>query len=277
MFCINPASGAGATNASGSNVKTQKAAVVVAIPFAAITANGPTQFCLGGKVTLSAIPGTGYHYQWKKGTTNLLGAINSTYLAKTTGSFSVVVTDAHTCSSQSPAIAVTGPPTSSIAVTGSLNVCNGDSVRLRATTGVGYTYQWQKSSANIQGATNMIFYGKTAGVYRVAITDSYSCTNYSGPRTITNNCTPIFEKIAEINSPFTVYPNPFTDSFNIEMNEITDAQFAVLDITGKEVIAPQQVLANETVSTGSQLKPGIYFLRFVTDEKSWVTRLIKTK
>ena len=264
-----------ATNAAGNTIKTRTAAVVVAIPVAAITANGSTQFCVGGKVTLSATTGTGYHYQWKKATTNIAGAINSTYLAKTSGSFSVVITDTHTCSNQSSAIAVNGPPVSGIAVTGSLNVCNADSVRLRATAG--YTYQWQRNSVNIPGATNMTFYGKTAGIYRVVVTDGFGCTSYSGNRTITNNCPALLARVTEATIPFTIYPNPFYDSFNIEMNETIEAQFVVLDITGKEVVAPQQVLVNETVSTGSQLKPGIYFIRFATKEKSWVTRVIKTK
>lgn len=265
-----------ATNSVGSNTKTKTSAVVVnALPTATITANGPTQFCVGGKVTLSSTAGAGYNYQWKKGTTNLANAITSTYVAKTTGSYTVVITDAHTCSKQSNAISVTGPPAPTITVIGSLNVCNGDSVRLRATTGAGYVYQWQKNSLNIPGAASQNYYAKTAGGYRVNVTDSYGCSKYSGVKTVTNNCPS--SRIAETNIPFTVYPNPFTESFIIEMEETVSATFSMLDITGKEVIAAQQLESNEMISIGSQLKGGIYFIRISTDEKFWVTRVIKTK
>ncbi len=265
-----------ATNSNGSNTQTKSSAVIVnALPIAVISANGPTQFCIGGKVTLSATTGTGYHYQWKKGTANIANAINATYIAKASGNFSVVITDAHTCSNQSNSITVTGPPTSSITVSGSLNICNGDSVKLKATTGTGYTYQWQKNNINIQGATNQIYYAKTAGMFRVAVTDSYGCSKFSGNRTVTNNCPSA--KIAEPTIPFIVCPNPFKDSFYIEMDDTDDAVFSMLDITGKEVISLQELEPNETITIGSQLKPGIYFIRISTENKSWVTRVIKTK
>ncbi len=267
-----------ATNASGNNSKTKTGAVVInALPIATVTPNGSTQFCVGGSVVLAASTGVGYHYQWKSGTANIKNASLPNYTAKATGSYSVLISDANQCSKQSAAVAVTGPPATGISILGSLNVCNNDSVRLRVTAGVGCSYQWQKNSVDISGATNQTYYGKSAGVYRVGVTDSYGCSKYSATKTITNNCLLPAERMADANVPFTVYPNPFTDSFNIEMNETSEAQFAVLDITGKEVITTQQILANETLSIGSQLKPGIYFLRFVTDEKSWVTRLIKTK
>jgi hypothetical protein len=264
------------SNAIGTNTKTKTSAVIVnTVPTAIITANGPTQFCVGGKVTLTASTGTGYLYQWKKGTTNLVNAINPTYIAKTTGNFSVVITNAQNCSKQSNAISVTGPPTSTITVTGSLNVCNGDSVRLRGTAGAGYTYQWQKNNVNIVGATLQTYYGKTAGSYRVSLTDSYGCSKYSGVKTVTTNCPSA--RIAESAAPFTIYPNPFTESFIIEMDETLDATFSILDITGKEVIALHQLEANESIAIGTHLKPGIYFIRISTEEKAWVTRVIKTK
>ncbi len=264
------------TNAVGNNVKIKIAAIVVNTnPIAVITAGGPTQFCTGGKVTLSASAAIGYTYQWKRGTSNIANAIASTYIAKTTGNFSVVVTDNNKCVNQSLPISVIGPPTSSITVTGSLNLCNGDSVRLRGTAGAGYTYQWLLNSINIAGAISQTYYGKTAGIYRVIVTDTYGCTKLSGARTITNNCPT--NRIEEASMPFTVYPNPFTDDFSIEMDDTDDAIFSILDLTGKEVIASQPLGANENVTEGSQLKPGIYFIRVSTDEKSWVVRMIKMK
>ena len=264
------------TNAGGNNSEIKTAAVIVNdLPVANITANGPTQFCAGGKVILTASAANGNHYQWKKSNVAIANAVYQSYTAKTTGNYSVLITDTHSCSNQSQPIAVTGPPSATISVTGSLNVCNNDSVKMRANGGAGYTYQWQKNAVNISGAVNQVYYGKYAGVYRVAVTDSYGCSKYSGTKTITNNC-PSASRI-EQESFINVYPNPFTDAFTVEADENTTAVFSVYDLSGRTVMENVQLLSGEAISAGSQLKPGVYFISVAGDEQKEVIRLVKIK
>ena len=61
-------------------------------PPASITAGGPTTFCSGGSVLLSANVGA-YTYQWMSGVTPIAGETASTYNAINAGNHTVVITD----------------------------------------------------------------------------------------------------------------------------------------------------------------------------------------
>lgn len=73
------------------------------LPAATITASGPLTFCAGDSVTLQANTGAGLSYQWKKGSSNISGATQSSYKAKTAASYKVVVTNSNLCSKTSAA------------------------------------------------------------------------------------------------------------------------------------------------------------------------------
>src|SRR5690606_19382855 len=75
-------------------------------PDAIITAGGPTTFCEGESVSLSANTGSGYTYQWKRNTVNISGATAATYSVTQSGSYTVVVT-ANSLSTTSDATTVT--------------------------------------------------------------------------------------------------------------------------------------------------------------------------
>lgn len=79
-------------------------------PVATITANGPTTFCAGDSVVLSANTGFGLSYQWVKGTSILANATNSSYTAKVAGKYKCLVTkNINGCNSLSNKITVTVP------------------------------------------------------------------------------------------------------------------------------------------------------------------------
>lgn len=82
---------------------------VGARPTAAISAGGPTSFCQGGSVTLTATGGTSY--QWSN------GATTPTITVSTSGSYSVTTTNAAGCSAASTAISVSVLPRASAAFT----------------------------------------------------------------------------------------------------------------------------------------------------------------
>ncbi|HNP23953.1 MAG TPA: MopE-related protein [Panacibacter sp.] len=66
-------------------------------PKAAIKVFGNLNICALGSVTLQANSGTGLTYQWKRNNVNIAGATNRSYVAKTTGSYSVAVTNLYNC------------------------------------------------------------------------------------------------------------------------------------------------------------------------------------
>ncbi len=61
------------------------------IPAAGISSNGINAFCTGDSVTLNANPGPGLTYQWKRNSTDIPGAVNTTYFAKLPGNYSCSV------------------------------------------------------------------------------------------------------------------------------------------------------------------------------------------
>jgi hypothetical protein len=99
------------TNASTcSSTSTATVVTANALPIATITPATATTFCQGGSVILNANTGAGLSYQWRLNGTNITGATSSSYTANASGSYTVVVTNASTCSSTSTAIDVTAVP-----------------------------------------------------------------------------------------------------------------------------------------------------------------------
>lgn len=95
-------------NANGCTKSSTGISVTVnSLPTATITAQGPTTFCAGDSVVLTASSGTGYTYQWLKSNVNISGATSINYTAKTAGSYKVVITKTNGCSKTSSGKTIT--------------------------------------------------------------------------------------------------------------------------------------------------------------------------
>jgi len=162
---------------SQNGCSSTSAAQVVAVgssPPATVTASGPTTFCQGSSVTLSAP--AGYTYLWSDGTTA------QSITASTAGSYSVTVTS-NGCSSTSAAqtVVVNPVPPSTVTASGSLTFCQGGSVSLSAPTG--YSYLWSS------GATTQSITVFAAGSYSVTVSAN-GCSSTSAVQTVTVNALP---------------------------------------------------------------------------------------
>ena len=71
---------------------------------ASITASGPLNFCSPDSVILQANTGTGYTYQWSKNDNIIAGATSSSYVAKTTGSYTVQIDSAASVAGSFPVV-----------------------------------------------------------------------------------------------------------------------------------------------------------------------------
>jgi hypothetical protein len=160
-------------------------------PGATITPSGPTAFCTGGSVSLDANTGTGYTYQWSLGGTPISGATNASYVTSTGGNYTVLVTSG-ACNSTSSVTTVTvsSPPSAIITPAGPTTFCTGGSVVLNASTGAGFSYQWQLGGGPILGATTSSYTATAAGNYSVLITNASGCSATSGLTTVTTNPSP---------------------------------------------------------------------------------------
>ena len=173
-----------------SSTSAATSVVVSASPTAAITAGGPTGFCTGGSVALSASTGTGYAYQWRRNGTNISGATASSYTASQAGTYTVQVT-ASGCSAISSGVPVTigTTPSTTISASGPTTFCSGGSVTLTAPTGTGFTYQWRNNGTNITGATSNTYTASAAGAYSVVVNNA-GCSATSVTTNVTVSASP---------------------------------------------------------------------------------------
>jgi|GEM_PF-5661089 len=174
-------------DAAGCWAVSQSVTVNVASPSATITPSGPTTFCAGGNVTLSAP--NGYSYNWSTGATTQSITVNQS------NTYTVTVQDANGCTASSSAsVTVNSLPTA--IVSGSSAICPGGSTTITAAlTGTApFTVTWSDS------VTQTINSGTTASrsvspssstTYTVAsLTDANCSGTASGSATVTVNPAP---------------------------------------------------------------------------------------
>ena len=262
-----------------------------------ITSQSENQtLCAGGSVSFSVnATGNNLTYQWRKGNVVLINGANISgantamltfdpvFITDAASDYNVVITG--TCSPDATsnnvslivnsAIDITTEPTNQI-------TCEGSSVSFSvAATGTVLTYQWRKGEEILVNGENI--YGATTATltfYPVKVSDSAS--NYNV--VITGACTPIstsFEASLSVcdlggipsfevtNKAVTVYPNPFTTSIIITINDvslISNCELRIYNVMGKEVRNTNltKELTNLEVS---YLPAGIYFYRIIGKNK----------
>lgn len=182
---INPTPAATTTYAvtvtflGGSTATANSTITVIPTPAqATITAGGPTSFCAGDSVLLTANAAS--TWQWYLDGNPVSGATAQTYSATITGNLKVLTTVGVCNAPMSNAIAVTAIPLPVVNVTSSSDsVCAGDIITMTVNPISGATYQWYFSPnipgtpgswSIITGATGATHNANTTGSYGVAAT-----------------------------------------------------------------------------------------------------------
>ncbi len=124
-----------------------------------ITAGGPTTFCSGNNVTLTAPAGFA-SYLWSNGATTESITVNAT------GSFTVTVTNTRGCVSASDAVAVTVNPTPTADFTFTVN---GSTVVFQNTSAGANTYTWDFGDGSTSTAASLSHTYAAAGNYTVCL------------------------------------------------------------------------------------------------------------
>jgi hypothetical protein len=134
-----------------------------------VSANGPTSFCSGDSVKLTASPA--HSYLWNN------GATTQSIMVSNSGNYFVTIKDTSNCSAISTTtnVIVHPLPTASIATGGPTTFCNGDSVMLTASAANYYLWSDNDTTQNISV--------KNAGTYFVKVTDANGCSSTSPPIT----------------------------------------------------------------------------------------------
>ncbi|MES2479172.1 MAG: T9SS type A sorting domain-containing protein [Bacteroidota bacterium] len=149
-------------------------------------AGGATSYCASDNLVLSTIPTSGISYQWKNLSGSIAGATTNTYTAYSPSTYTLTATLGSCSIDSDPLVITENPlPAASITPSGTVSFCNGDSLRVDATTSTGVTYQWLESGTPISGLTTSSVYLKTAGVYSVKVVNSTTgCSDQSSALTI---------------------------------------------------------------------------------------------
>lgn len=226
------------------------------LPPAVISVSGSTSFCLGTSKLISANTGAGLSYQWLRNGVPISGATASTYNATKGGNYKCAVT-LNGCTKNSNVIYLTRipKPPATITANGPLSFCNGDSVRLSANAGTGYTYQWRKGGVNITGATGINYYAKLQGKYTCVVTNSQGCYKISNGLSVTVPC----RSALTINKEIKIYPNPAQSDFTIMTGELIDPIITIHDLSGRIVEYGVEILS-EVSRRINGLPQGVYFV-----------------
>jgi hypothetical protein len=166
-----------ATNSLGcSSTSTGVSIFVYPVPVTTITPSGPTSFCQGGSVMLTASPGNAY--LWSNGTTTQNAFITST------ATLTVTITGQGGCTATSAPITVNvnALPSVNISASGPTTFCSGGNVSLSVAPG--NTYLWSN------GASSSSIVVTNSGTYQVTITNGFGCQVTSPAATINVNPIP---------------------------------------------------------------------------------------
>lgn len=153
---------------------------VTAAPGPVVAINGPTNFCEGGSVVLTAPAGFS-SYMWMSDDPTYRATTPSITVTKG-GLYRVRVVDATTgCAGTSAEteVLVSPTPKPTLSVTGNANFCAGDSVIVTAPSGF-LSYAWVSQSGNSYGTGNRIVI-KTTDTVRCIVVDVNGCTGTSDP------------------------------------------------------------------------------------------------
>ena len=171
------------TNANNCSASTSLSVTVNPLPTPSITSSGPTTFCAGNSVTLSA--GGANNYLWSN------SAMSQSINVSSSGNYVVTVTDGNNCSaSTSVSVTVNPLPTASITPSGPTTLCAGNSVTL--TSNPASSYLWSTS------ATTQSINVSTSGNYIVTVTDGNNCSSASPAITVTVNPNPPSPNIIQV-------------------------------------------------------------------------------
>lgn len=235
----------------------------------ALTATGPLSFCQGDSVTLS-VPANNSTFQWYvNDTTILIGNVAPDLMVNSTGSYSVVETNANGCSSLSATNAVVVYP---IPAPPNL-IVNGGYINSSA-TGI---LQWYFNGIIIPGANQANLLYADTGMYTLSVTSTDGCIN-SSTVTIT---TPSGIHQLSASQNFSLFPNPVKQILNIRnIGPVTaPVTLAITDVNGAIVFQQRELmLTNNPVAIDiNTLSNGVYFVNIYTNEVKQQQKIVVIK
>jgi hypothetical protein len=243
-----------AMNEYGCEARDSIKLTVHPYPIASVTASGPTSFCQGGQVTLTAKGGK--TYAWST------GEKTPAITVKESGEYYVVVKGDGDCTDESEKIDVVVYPAPLKPAITKL----GDSIYSSSS----YGNEWFLAGGSMIDTTQSIKPTKS-GKYYVRVTDSNGCKSQSE----------FFDVVVEQNGVketralmFDVMPNPTNGIITVSLSSDEPSVIQLVDILGA-VVQQQTVRTARTELDLSSLASGTYYLRVSTPNAVATRRVIK--
>ena len=149
-----------------------------------IQTSGPTTFCQGGSVTLTAVGTTGSPtYQWTKDGSNILTATSSSYTANTSGTYTVILNPGNNPDTLTPVIVTVNPnPVADFTFTNN-NSCAGTLIQFNPSISIGtapFTYHWNFGDGGSSTAQNPTHSFVSLGCGTATFSDTLTVVDANG-------------------------------------------------------------------------------------------------
>ena len=148
---------------------------------------------------------------------------------------------------------------------------------LSANTGANLTYQWTQNNITINGATSATHSAKTAGAYRVNITNTATgCVKTSAAVQVTVNCR-LGDGAQLEGVEMEISPNPFYNQteVNIFLPETESGSLQITSVDGKVITSEMLKGGKNTMLLGQELESGVYLVRLTCGGVEKVKRIVK--
>jgi hypothetical protein len=232
-------------------------------PSVTVTASNNT-VCAGSNATISALGAGSYTWNTGANTTSIVvsPSVTSTY------TISGVSFGCASTSTASSIINVNALPSLSLTPSTATTCINAGTIALIGSP-AGGTY----SGTNVSGS---VFAPATAGTFNpvYAFTSSLTgCSNTISTSVVVSPCTGLSSKVSVLEN-ISVYPNPSTGLFNVELPAGVSADIILTDVSGK-TIKEVKSAANTTVVDISKLANGLYYVKIESAQGSTVAKIVK--
>ena len=256
----------------GGSCDSTVTTILTVNPSPNLSISGSTAICAGNSTTLTASGGDSYN--WNTGST-----VNSiTEFPATAQTYSVIATIGSCSDTSSVLVTVDNPPVA--AFTSSYSTCcennwvfNDSSYTAISDTIVSWNWNLPGGSPSQGSSQSISTIYWSIGFYNVCltITTAHGCTD-SVCHTIYVFAMSVIN--TEINSSFSISPNPVSDQLTIELKgNIKTTNFEIFNSLGQ--IVHTGSIKEKTVVQTNNFLPGVYFIKAQTDNGIVVRKFIK--
>ena len=284
------------TDNNGCSNSSSVTVSVNPLPTATLSNTGPNNVCQEEGVLL-VVNGLNLTYQWNNNNNPIQGATFSSFLAQSSGNYSVTITNQTTgCSNQTNGYSVSILPEPTLWIVGDSSICQGDNATFNlGSNGQTYWEGTQLSNATVTPTTTTTYqvsaisnqgcqanatvtvvvhpnndttlwvtsygpYSLNGILYNATgVYEQHVLTVHGCDSTITINLNFLENSIAELNMKYFIYPNPVLSGGQVQLinNLLKHSSVTLVTMEGK--IIPIALVEDQFQAP---ITPGVYLLVF---------------